>query len=344
MKAIIGVFFLLLCSCQARQVKSSAQVANKKMTLEDILKQKTTAPSEIVNWLKKCSKECLHPDAEIANDLAEGYEVLFTLAAQSSRYEKLNDEQRKKAQIAQNKVKDGFVKILKFKNGRDILQTAYQELSSTGSMYSYTDPDFENLIEETIQRLKNEPQTRATGFYIQAISIPALPENLLKIIESYRECYIVSGKKDQACFLLYTESTSYYERPRCQEKNFHTGIQFIDQNSHKTILNTHDLLEANLEKTNSESGERQWDIWFSLKTFSSEKIEKYSQQQAVDKKQKNLILKFKSQSLSTVSLKQIIKDGQFRVAFPNEKSIKSAFAQICKKPTPNILPNSLKIK
>jgi len=343
MKITFYLFFLLFSACQTRPVKTSENIVNKKMTLEDILKQKTTAPSEIVSWLKKCSKECLHPDAEIANDLAEGYEVLFALAAQTSRYEKLNDEQKKKAQVAQNKVKEGFVKVLKFKNGRDILQTAYQELSNSGSLYSYSDPDFEILVEETIQRLKNEPQTRATGFYIQAISTPALPENLLKIIESYRECYIASSKKDQACFLLYTESASYYERPRCQDKNFHASIQFIDQFSHKAILNTNDLLEANLEKTNSESGERQWDIWFSLKTFSTEKFEKFSQQKT-GKKQKILVLKFKNKSLSTVAINQVMKDGQFRVSFPNEKSIKLAFAQICKTQTPNILPTSLKIK
>ena len=69
------LFCMLLVGCQ-----TGLRTSQTRPTLEDILKQRATKPLEIVKWLKHCARDCLQPDAEIANDLATGYEILFSIA------------------------------------------------------------------------------------------------------------------------------------------------------------------------------------------------------------------------------------------------------------------------
>lgn len=335
--------FFFLSACQTQAPKKTAKAT--RPTLEDILSQKLSQPADIVKWLKSCQKDCLQPDAEIAGDLASGYDILFSLAAKNPNYEKLSAQEKKVAIEGQKKVRDGFVKILKFKNSRDILQTALQELSSPTSLYSFGDSDFDSLVQETIDRLKNQPETRATGFYFQAISLPPRNENLLNIIEAYRQCFLVSGQQqDRQCREQYDDAVSYYERPRCRQGNFNKGVRFVSSvDATKAVLTEDDLLETSLEVFGQEDPRFQhYELWFNLKTFSADKLEKFTQSQL--KKNVELLLQYEKRTLSKAKVLQKIVDGQFRMIFPNQVEVLAAFQTICRKPTPELLPEHLKIK
>jgi len=343
MKKILFLLIFCLGACQSPQPSFKTQ-KNKRPILEDILQQKTTKPSDVVGWLKICSKECLQPDAEIAGDLSSGYEVLFALAEKTPEFAKLAPKEKQKAMEAQKKVRSGFVKILKFKNGRDILQTAMFELVNPMSMSTGLDPEMEELVTATLDRLKNQPETRATGFYIQAISLPPTAENTLAIIEAYLQCYLVSGKSDQQCRDLYQDVVNFYERPRCKEGNFTKEIQFsVSFAPQKTILSQQDLLESTFEVIGPDlPGARHYEIWFNLKTFSSEKLEKVTKDYLG--KKAFFLFRLNGKTYSQAQILQKITDGQFRMPFSDQLSAQLAFDRLCRKSTPDQIPVHLKIK
>jgi hypothetical protein len=351
------LFILLLLCVACAQEEKRPTTANGRQ-LEDVLRQKPKTAADIVIWMKKCASECVVPDNLIAQDLAEGYETLFGIASAIKPTQPIDGEQKAKFIEAQRKVRSAFLKILQTKENRATLETAYRELVSP-PYATYLDSELEKAMLGVIARLKAKPSTKATAYYLQAISIPPISDNILSIIASYKQCLEVSKYQDKECMDQYEDIVHFYERPRCQSEAFLPGLKFFEAQKEKTakykipyslmnksyyaadkpVLSDADLLEATVELV----GPGLWEIWFSLKTFSSEKFQALTEKGEKEKGVNLLMVKDKN-PLAIASINQKIADGQFRMVFASEKLALSAFHQICKKSTPEKIPDNLKIK
>jgi preprotein translocase subunit SecD len=346
--SVFAVLFFIACSTipsgsgkKTEEKKDNEQVIpsgpvdleNKTLLLEDVLSQKLKSPNDILKWLKKCSSECQPPDRDIAKDLADGYSILFSAAGNATSLSQMTAEQRNKVAIGQSMVRKAFFKILTVKEGREILETAYRELSSSDSLYEGAVVEVENAVIDAVERLKKNPKTLANAWYLKAISTVQSPDNVLEMIEDYKNC-ILANSEDLLCHSSYEDLVHFYERPRCQEPNFSSEVSF--ESKKKNILQGADLLEATLEVI----GPEHWEIWFTLKTFSAQKLEDFTS----DKEKKRLlVLMVNGKELSQAAVNKKITDGTFRMIFQNVGLAQEAFDKICKKPNPEQLPQKLKL-
>jgi hypothetical protein len=356
MKVLLGLLCCLVFFFGCAQKEKKTTFAGAQ--LEDVLKQKPKVASDIVSLMKKCAMECVSPDNMIAKDLADGYEILFSIANATKPMQQFDRDQKARFLEAQKKVRAAFLKILETKENRNTLETAYRELLNP-PYGAYLDPELERTMNNAIARLKAKPATRATGFYLQAISIPPVGENILSIIEAYKQCLTVSQFQDKDCLSQYEDVVHFYERPRCQSEAFSPSLQFFEAEKERNSIYKHayplraktfytvdkpilagkDLLEATVELV----GIGQWEIWFSLKTFSSEKFQALTER-GTKEKGLNLLMVNNKKALASALINQKITEGQFRMVFNDEKSALSAFHQVCKKSTPEKIPESLQIK
>lgn len=352
----IGILLFLSGMFLACGQTGKRQVTSNGLVLEDILRQKATNSKEVLSWLKKCSTECRAPDNEIAKELSDGYQILFTISESNSVYSQLTEEQKKQAMVGQGKVRNAFVKILQTKSDRDILETAFRELVNPNSLYVSLDVDVLKALDSTIERLKKNSETLATAWYLKAISIPANVDTVLDVLAAYKSC-IDASRSDMACQNGYKELIRFYERPRCRDSAFTKGTQFIgaftkpDSAHGKKVLiygknyflakhpamTAEDMLEATLENL----GPDQYEIWFSVRTFSSNKLAKFTAEGL--KKRSTLVLYINGKVLAEAPVLQKINDGQFRMPFANSGQAEEAFEKICQNITHDRIPDNLKI-
>lgn len=346
MNKIYLVLLSVILSACATEKKMAAEASSKNsetlvkvspLVLEEVLTQKSKDSADVIKWLKKCSEECQSPDKEIAKDLYDGYSVLFSTAAEKPKLNQLTDEQKNQLILGQSKIRKSFLKILEVKEGRDILETAYRELSTAESMYAPLDIEVQETVNKTIERLKKNPKTLSTAWYMKAISTSQSADNVLEMVEYYKNC-ITADRVDLVCRGSYEELVRFYERPRCQEPNFNSSLSFVSDGdvAKKTVFDGNDLLETTLEAI----GPDHWEIWFTLKTFSAKKLEEFTSEK--DKK-KLLIMTLDGKELAQASVNQKITDGSFRMIFQNVALAKEAFEKTCKKPNPEKIPDNLKL-
>jgi hypothetical protein len=339
-----ALILLVTTSCVTAPSEKSAAPSKKLLQLEDVLKEKATDSKSVLKYLKKCVDECRAPDQEIAKGLAEGYEILFAVADKNPIYSNLTKEQQDQAIVGQQKVRNAFLKVLEVKEGRDLLMTAYRELASSQSLFAGLDTELDIAMNALFDRLQKKPETLATAWYLRAMSIPPMADNVLEIIGAYRNCLKANSKDDQ-CLAAYKDVVLFYERPRCKEPEFQSDIRFVDgaDKTHlkKEILNTNDLLEASLELIS----DNHWEVWFSLKTFSVEKLAEYTEFSIKELKNKptNLFLSSKKEVLAGVPVTSKITDGQFRMIFEDKLDAFEAFKKLCRVPTHDELPAAQKL-
>jgi hypothetical protein len=327
--------FFIFAACASEKPKTEAHI--KISVLEDVLMQKSKDPADVIKWMKACSKECRSPDKEIAKDLYEGYSILFSVAAKTPRLSQITNDQKQQVNIGQQKIRNSFLKILQVKDGRDILETAYRELANRDSLYTALDTEVKDAVDAAVERLKKNPKTLATSWYLKAISTPQSTENVLDMLADFKKCVDVDNA-DLTCRASYEELVRFYERPRCQEPNFNLNVKFVaGGDSHKKmIFNGADLLESTLESI----GPDHWEIWFTLKTFSAKKLENFTDK--IDSK-KLLVLTYKGKELAKSSVNRKITDGSFRMIFQNVGLAKEAFDKVCKLANPEKVPDNLKL-
>ncbi len=359
-KSIFPLLFSILLSTLL--LPSACGQPSKKIekpegtVLEDILRQKATNPKEVLAWLKKCATECRAPDNEIARDLSDGYQILFAISEKTPVYSRLSTEQKAQALLGQSKVRKSFLKILAAKTERDILETAYRELVNPNSIYASLEVDVQKTLEATIERLKAKSETTATAWYMKAISTPTNVDSILDVMVAYKNC-IDADRTDMMCQSAYRDLARFYERPRCRDNAFKLGTQFVDALLKKDpkhakkvsiygkdyflgknpMLMAEDMLEASLESL----GPDQYEIWFSLKTFSSNKLLKFTEDGL--KHRSSLVLSFNGKVLAEAPVLSKIVDGQFRMPFANAGQAQEAFEKICNTVTHDPIPESLRI-
>jgi hypothetical protein len=162
---------------------------------------------------------------------------------------------------------------------------------------------------------------------------------------------------DKGCLSAYQDLTKFYERPRCRDKYFSVNLQFFgaqtkkDKTHNKKLslygkdyyLATRPTLGANdmLESTLENMGPDQWEIWFSLKTFSGNKLLKFTDEGMA--KHWSLLMEYNGKVLSEAPVMQKIKEGQFRMQFANPVLAKEAFEKICTEVTPDRIPENLRL-
>lgn len=347
------LFLLTISGCGQSSKKSSG---GNGAALEDILRQKATNPKDVLGWLKKCADECHSPDKEIARDLSGGYQILFSIAEKTPVYSEMTMEQKAQALLGQSKVRSAFLKILQTKTDREILETAYRELVNPNSIYAAMDIDVAKALDETIERLKQSPSTTATAWYLRAISIPPSVDSVLDVMTAYKKC-IEADRAQMQCQNAYRDLARFYERPRCRDNSFALGTQFfaakVKKDSHHSkkvsiygkdyflaknpTLAAEDLLEATLESL----GPDQYEIWFSLKTFSNMKLSKFTEEGM--KQKSSLVLSFGGKVLAEAPVLQVIKDGQFRMPFANSGQAQESFEKICNSITHDRVPEELRV-
>ena len=345
MRIFLLLITVIIAACASHKIGTSTH----GLVLEDLLKQKSQDPADVVKWMQRCSKECRSPDREIALDLADGYSSLVDAAAKNPRMSDLSLEQKKQIGAGQAKIRRAFLKILEVKEGRDILETSYRELANPDSIYYGIDVEVQKSVKTAIDRLKQKPETLATSWYLKAISTPQTSENVVELIEDYRACVKIAQSQkteDMACRGSYEELVRFYERPRCQEPHFNADLKFDTEidSAKKNILTGTDLLESTLESI----GPDHWEIWFTLKTFSSKKLEDFTTVAKVQEGEsktikRSLIMNLSNIELARAPVSQKIADGTFRMVFENIGLAKQAFDKICKAQNPEKLPEELRL-
>jgi hypothetical protein len=355
---LLLLFCAVFTGCSHGKAKAElASDKSQKPRLEDVLRQKAGNSSEVLKWLKNCADECQAPDKQIAKDLGEGYQILFSVSKNNSDSGRVTTEQKTQIILGQSKVRSAFLQILAAKETREILETAYRELVNPQSPYAVMDVEVQNTMQATIDRLLTKPQTTATAWYLKALTIPPSTENILDVMEAYKKC-LDADRTDVGCLTAYNDLAKFYERPRCRDKYFSNSLQFFAaQNkkdkvhqkrvslygkdfffSGKPTLHAGDMLEATLENL----GPDQWEIWFSLRTFSDSKLLKFTEEGLV--KHLSLLLASNEKILSEAPVMQKITDGQFRMPFANPALAKEAFEKICSDITPDRVPENLRLK
>ncbi len=354
----VGYFLLtiLLSTSCGQSTKKSAATTGDGTALEDILRQKATNPKDVLGWLKKCADECRTPDKDIARELSDGYQILFSLAEKNPNYTQMSMEERAQALLGQTKVRNAFLKILQTKTARDILETAYRELANPNGIYASADTDAQKALNDTIERLKKKPETTATAWYLRAISIPPSVDSVLEVMAAYKLC-LDADRDYTSCQNSYHELVKFYERPRCRDNSFAVGTQFLGAATKKTASNSkkvsiygkdfylakqsslsaEDLLEATLENLAPD----QYEIWFSLKTFSNGKLLKFTEEGL--KQHSSLVLSFGGKVLAEAPVLQKISDGQFRMPFANAGQAEEAFEKICNSVSHDRIPENLRL-
>jgi hypothetical protein len=325
-----------------------------------MIQEHITEPSKVLAWLKKCGQTCQTPDREIAQEIAEGYDLLYQVAAQNLPPEALSTEARAQVVVGQSKIRNGFLRVLDVKTNRELLETAYREVAGPGTLEDTADPEVAERFQRNVDRLKAKPETSATGWYLQALATPVSSDHFLPAIEAYKNCLAVDAK-DKECRTNYDELVAFYQRPRCKESDFSPHLQVMGAKVEEStgyqvksnweghpwfigkhpVVETSDLLEATLDTSPERS-----EIVLVLKTFSVPKLSRFmeaEQSSPEDTRADFFSIIDQSQILTIASVQANLPEGQFKLQFKGVAQAKTAFTQLCQKPTAEILPSNLRL-